>query len=48
VLRVIDGDTIEVQLGSGPIRVRLNSIDTPEKDQPWGPQAHAALAGRVY
>jgi endonuclease YncB( thermonuclease family) len=47
VLRVIDGDTIEVQLGSGPIRVRLGSIDTPEKDQPWGPQAQAALAGRV-
>lgn len=46
-LRVIDGDTIEVQLGSGPIRVRLDSIDTPEKDQPWGPEAQAALAGRV-
>jgi endonuclease YncB( thermonuclease family) len=47
VLRVIDGDTIEVQLSSGPIRVRLNSIDTPEKDQPWGPEAQAALARRV-
>jgi endonuclease YncB( thermonuclease family) len=47
VTRVIDGDTIEVQLSSGPIRVRLNSIDTPEKDQPWGPDAQAALAGRV-
>lgn len=47
VTRVIDGDTIEVQLGSGPIRVRLNSIDTPEMDQSWGPQAQAALAGRV-
>ena len=47
VTRVIDGDTIEVQLSSGPIKVRLNSIDTPEKDQPWGPQAQAALAVRV-
>ena len=47
VTRVIDGDTIEVQLSSGPIRVRLNSIDTPEMDQPWGPQAQAALALRV-
>ena len=47
VTRVIDGDTIEVQLSSGPIRVRLNSIDTPEKDQPWGSEAQAALAGRV-
>jgi len=47
VTRVIDGDTLEVQLGSGPIRVRLNSIDTPEKDQPWGLEAQAALARRV-
>ncbi len=47
VTRVIDGDTLDVQLGSGPIRVRLNSIDTPEKDQPWGSEARAALAGRV-
>lgn len=47
VTRVIDGDTIEVRLGSGPIRVRLHSIDTPEWDQPWGGQAKAALASRV-
>jgi endonuclease YncB( thermonuclease family) len=47
VTRVIDGDTIEVQLSSGPIRVRLHSIDSPEKDQPWGSKAQAALAGRV-
>jgi endonuclease YncB( thermonuclease family) len=47
VVNVIDGDTIDVQLDSGPIRVRLNSIDTPEKDQPWGPEAAAALARRV-
>ena len=47
VTRVLDGDTIEVQLSSGPIRVRLNSIDTPEKGQPWGAEARVALAGRV-
>jgi micrococcal nuclease len=47
VTRVIDGDTIEVQLSSGPIRVRLHSIDAPEKDQPWGTEARVALAGRV-
>jgi endonuclease YncB( thermonuclease family) len=47
VTRVIDGDTIEVQLGSGPIRVRMHSIDTPEKDQPWGADARADLARRV-
>jgi endonuclease YncB( thermonuclease family) len=44
---VFDGDTIKVQLESGPIIVRLHSIDTPEHDQPWGPQATKALASRV-
>ena len=47
VIHVYDGDTIKVQLGSGPIVVRLHSIDTPEHDQPWGKQATAALASRV-
>lgn len=47
VVHVYDGDTIKVQLDSGPIVVRLHSIDTPEHDQPWGPEATAALAARV-
>lgn len=47
MVRVIDGDTIDVQLQSGPIRVRLHSIDAPEHDQPWGAQAKAALASRL-
>jgi endonuclease YncB( thermonuclease family) len=47
VLSVTDGDTIKVQLDSGPISVRLYSIDAPEKDQPWGLEARAALASRV-
>lgn len=47
VTRVIDGDTIEVQLTSGPIRVRFNGIDTPERGQPWGPEATRALAALV-
>ena len=46
-IHVYDGDTIKVQLDSGPIIVRLHSIDTPEHDQPWGPEATAALAGRL-
>ena len=36
VLSVTDGDTIKVQLSSGPMSVRFHSIDAPEKDQPWG------------
>lgn len=47
VIKVTDGDTIKVQLSSGPITVRLDSIDTPEKDQPWGKESTAALARLV-
>jgi len=47
VLAVTDGDTIKVQLSSGPISVRFHAIDAPERDQPWGPEATAALAARL-
>ena len=47
VLSVTDGDTIKVQLGSGPITVRFDGIDAPEKSQPWGREAYAELAGRL-
>lgn len=47
VLEVIDGDTVGVQLSSGPVRVRLHSIDAPERTQPWFAQSRDALARRV-
>jgi len=47
VTEVTDGDTIEVALASGPIIVRLHSIDTPERSQPWARQATAALERRL-
>lgn len=47
VTKVTDGDTIKVQLSSGPITVRFDSIDAPESDQPWGGEATAALTSRV-
>lgn len=47
VIKVTDGDTIKVQLQSGPINVRLDSIDTPESNQPHGDEAKAALAKLV-
>jgi endonuclease YncB( thermonuclease family) len=43
VTKVNDGDSIEVLLESGPARVRLSAIDTPEYDQPYGSQSSAAL-----
>ena len=47
VIKVIDGDTITVQLQSGPIKVRLDAIDAPESNQPGGNAATAALARLV-
>jgi len=47
VVEVVDGDTIKVQLSSGPVSVRFDSIDAPEKNQPWGLDARAALASRL-
>ena len=43
VLKVNDGDSIEVQLDSGKARVRLSAVDTPEHDQPYGDKSSAAL-----
>ncbi|CAH0299384.1 Thermonuclease [Erwinia aphidicola] len=36
VLRVLDGDTIEVLQNKAPVRIRLLNIDAPEKKQPYG------------
>lgn len=47
VYKVTDGDTIKVQLTSGTINVRFDSIDAPESNQPHGAQAKAALAKLV-
>ena len=47
VTRIVDADTIEVRLATGPIRVRLHAIDAPELDQPWGPEATQALSKMI-
>ena len=47
VTRVLDGDTIAVALSSGPVTVRLGSVDAPEKKQPWGNEARAALTRKL-
>ena len=36
VIRVLDGDTIEVLQNKAPVRIRLLNIDAPEKKQPYG------------
>ena len=47
VTKVVDADTIDVQLSSGPIRVRLYGIDAPERSQPWGSEATEFLSGKI-
>jgi len=39
VVRIVDGDTIEVNIGGGSYRVRYIGIDTPETGQPGGEEA---------
>jgi len=39
VIRVLDGDTIEVLINKDPVRIRLADIDCPEKKQPFGQAA---------
>nr|WP_038154940.1 thermonuclease family protein [Trabulsiella guamensis] len=36
VIRVIDGDTIEILQDKKPVRIRLVNIDAPERKQPFG------------
>ena len=43
VTKVNDGDSIEVTLDSGPARVRMSAIDTPEHDQSYGAKSSTAL-----
>ena len=51
VIRVSDGDTVWVRPDDAPrrkpVKVRLVGIDAPERCQPWGAQATAALSSQV-
>jgi micrococcal nuclease len=50
VIRIIDGDTLEIQRERRVQRVRIWGIDTPERDQPYASQAQqftrSLLVGR--
>lgn len=43
VLSVTDGDTVKLETDDGIRRVRLDSIDAPEKRQAGGPESRQAL-----
>lgn len=43
VLRVLDGDTVEIKINNEIKKIRLFGIDAPEKDQPYGLMAREFL-----
>jgi endonuclease YncB( thermonuclease family) len=49
VLRVVDGDSLVLDVRGGQFQVELAAIDAPELNQPWGGTAarrlHALLTG---
>lgn len=47
VVKIIDGDTVDLLVNRQPFRLRLNGIDTPEKGQPFGNAAKDALAKAI-
>lgn len=44
VMRVVDGDSLMVQLHGRQVRVRLKEIDAPELKQPFGEESQQSLA----
>jgi endonuclease YncB( thermonuclease family) len=48
VVRVLDGDTLEVLHDQRPERIRLSGIDCPEKSQAYGHQAKQATSAMVF
>ncbi len=48
VVRVLDGDTIEVLHNQHPERIRLHGIDCPEKGQAYGQNAKHAASDLVF
>jgi endonuclease YncB( thermonuclease family) len=48
VLRIIDGDTFVFQAEEGSLKVRMDGIDAPEKDQEFGLEAKEFLNAYLY
>lgn len=48
VIRVLDGDTIEVLKDRFPLRIRLYGIDTPEHNQDFGTRAKQFTSDKVF
>lgn len=48
VVKVLDGDTVDVLVDRTPVRVRLAEIDAPEKRQEFGTWSKQLLAGAIF
>jgi micrococcal nuclease len=48
VIKVQDGDTVDVLVNRKPVRIRLAEIDAPEKKQPFGERSRQTLISLVY
>src|SRR5690606_42083696 len=48
VVRILDGDTIDVLVNRQTIRVRLADIDAPESGQAFGSRARQQLANLTF
>jgi endonuclease YncB( thermonuclease family) len=48
VIRILDGDTLEVLHDQHPERIRLSGIDCPEKGQAYGQKAKHAAADLAF
>jgi|GEM_PF-3988012 len=50
IIRILDGDTVEILYGELPIKLRLEHIDCPEKrgKQPFGNRAKMVLSDLCF
>lgn len=48
IIRIIDGDTVDVLVNKTPVRVRLVDIDAPERKQPFGQKSRQFLADMIF
>jgi endonuclease YncB( thermonuclease family) len=44
VVRIVEGDTLDILVSETPIRVRLEAIDAPERGQAFGKRSQQSLA----